>query len=74
MATMEQIHRLDQYLQIIRESSINLIDNNQVSNQELLGYLYTKGLEFAQEQSNQNIVDLGSIGLAFAIRTMHDRK
>lgn len=74
MATMEQIHRLDQYLQIIRESSINLIDNNQVSNQELLGYLYTKGLEFAQEQSNQNIVDIGSIGLAFAIRTMHDRK
>ena len=74
MATMEQIHRLDQFLQIIRESSINLIDNNQVSNQELLGYLYTKGLEFAQEQSNQNIVDIGSIGLAFAIRTMHDRK
>ena len=74
MATMEQIHRLDQFLQIIRESSINLIDNNQVSNKELLGYLYTKGLEFAQEQSNQNIVDIGSIGLAFAIRTMHDRK
>ena len=74
MATMEQIHRLDQFLQIIRESSINLIDNNQVSNQELLGYLYTKGLEFAQERSNQNIVDIGSIGLAFAIRTMHDRK
>ena len=70
---MEQLHRLDQLLQIIKESSINLIDNNQVSNNELLGHLYNRGLEFVQDQSDQKIVDIGSIGLAFAVRTMHGR-
>lgn len=68
MATMEQLHKLDQYLQIIRESSIELIDNKQVSNDDLLIHLYNKGFSFLQDQGNQNIVDIGSIGLAYAIR------
>ena len=68
MATMEQLHKLDQYLQIIRESSIELIDNRQVSDDDLLMHLYNKGFSFLRDQGNQNIVDIGSIGLAYAIR------
>lgn len=53
-------------LQIIRESAEEIINKN-FSERDLLLYLYQKGFEFMQNQSNQNIVDIGSVGLAYAV-------
>ena len=53
-------------LQIIRESAQKIIDDN-VNQRDLLLYLYQKGFEFVRDQSDQNIVDIGAVGLAFAV-------
>lgn len=64
--TKEQEQTLDQMLQIIRESAQRIIDDN-VNQRDLLMYLYQKGFEFIQDQNDQNIVDIGSVGLAFSV-------
>ena len=53
-------------LQIIRESAQRIIDDN-VNQRDLLMYLYQKGFEFIQDQNDQNIVDIGAVGLAFSV-------
>ena len=66
--TKEQEQILDQMLQIVRESAQRIIDdNNNINQRDLLMYLYQKGFEFIQDQNDQNIVDIGSVGLAFSV-------
>lgn len=64
--TPEQNQALENLLQIVRESAEEII-NKQYNDRDLLLYLYQKGFEFMQNQSNQNIVDIGSVGLAYAV-------
>lgn len=65
--TEDQSETLDQLTQIIRESAEKIINNN-YPEKELLFCLYQKGFEFLENQSIQNIVDVGAFGLALAIK------
>jgi len=38
-----------------------------MTERDLLTFLYQKGFDFISNQSNQNIIDIGSVGLAFSI-------
>ena len=64
--TPEQEIRLNQLIQIIRESAEQIIDRG-MTERDLLTFLYQKGFDFISNQSVQNIIDIGSVGLAFAI-------
>lgn len=64
--TPEQETRLNQLIQIIRESAEQIIDRG-LSERDLLTFLYQKGFDFIGNQSVQNVIDIGSVGLAFAI-------
>ena len=71
--TQEQRDRLDQLLRIIRESAEKIIDDTSVSDPQLLFLLYKQGFNFLHDQRDQSLVDIGSIGLAFAVRrAAHD--
>lgn len=64
--TPEQETRLNQLIQIIRESAEEIIDRG-MTERDLLTFLYQKGFDFIGNQSVQNIIDIGSVGLAFSI-------
>lgn len=64
--TPEQETRLNQLIQIIRESAEQIIDRG-MTERDLLTFLYQKGFDFIGNQSVQNIIDIGSVGLAFSI-------
>ena len=64
--TTEQEQTLEKMLQIIRESAEEIINKN-FSERDLLFFLYEKGFQFIQKQNNQTIVDIGSVGLAYAV-------
>lgn len=66
--TQEQRDRLDQLLRIIRESAEKIIDDTSVSDPQLLFLLYKQGFNFLHDQRDQALVDIGSIGLAYAVR------
>lgn len=65
--TIEEQHRLEQLLQIIRESAERIIDGN-YTERELLLALYQQGFKFLSDQRDQALVDIGSVGLAYAVR------
>lgn len=65
--TQDQTEKLDQLTQIIKESAEKIINHN-YPEKELLFCLYQKGFEFLENQSLQNIVDVGAFGLALAIK------
>ena len=66
--TQEQRDRLEQLLQIVRESAEKIIDDTSVSDPQLLFLLYKQGFNFLHDQRDQALVDIGSIGLAYAVR------
>ena len=66
--TQEQQDRLEQLLQIVRESAEKITDNTTVSDRELLMLLFQRGFQFLQRQGDQDIVDIGAVGLAYAVR------
>lgn len=66
--TPEQQERLDSFLDIIRESAAEIITDNRYCDRDLLLILYQRGFNFLQDQRDQAIVDIGSIGLAYAVR------
>lgn len=66
--TESQNQKLKQFLQIIEESAVQIINNNNLNDKDLLFYMYQKGFEFMQAQTDQNLIDLGSIGIAFAVK------
>ena len=66
--TPQQQERLEHLLRIIRESAEKITDNTTVSDRELLMLLFQRGFQFLQRQSDQDIVDIGAVGLAYAVR------
>lgn len=66
--TDEQKDRLEQLITVVRESAEKIIDNNHVSDRELYMMLFQQGFKFLRKQDDQSIVDVGSVGLAFAVR------
>ena len=66
--TPEQKHRLDQMTRVIKESAEILVDDTRYSNGDIMTALYQKGLNFLTDQRDQKIIDIGALGLAYAIR------
>ena len=66
--TETQRARMDEMIKLIRESAEQITDNTAVSNQEIFLLLLQKGYQFLQQQSDQDIVDIGAVGLAYALR------
>ena len=66
--TIEEQHRLKQLLQIIKESAERIIDDKRYSDRDLLLALYQQGFKFLSDQRDQALVDIGSVGLAYAVR------
>ena len=64
--TPEQKQTLESMLQIVRESAEKII-NDGYSESDLLFFLYQRGFEFMQDNRTQKIIDVGSVGLAFAV-------
>jgi len=59
---------MDEMIKLIRESAEQITDNTAISNQELFIMLLQKGYQFLQSQNDQTIVDIGAVGLAYALR------
>lgn len=59
---------MDEMIKLIRESAEQITDNTALSNQELFIMLLQKGYQFLQSQNDQTIVDIGAVGLAYALR------
>ena len=66
--TETQRARMDEMIRLIRESAEQITDNTAVSNQEIFLLLLQKGYQFLQSQNDQAIVDIGAVGLAYALR------
>lgn len=66
--TETQRARMDEMIKLIRESAEQITDNTAISNQELFIMLLQKGYQFLQNQNDQTIVDIGAVGLAYALR------
>lgn len=65
---------MDEMIRLIRESAEQITDNTAVSNQEIFLLLLQKGYQFLQQQSDQTIVDIGAVGLAYALRKVPPEK
>lgn len=72
--TETQRARMDEMIRLIRESAEQITDNTAVSNQEIFLLLLQKGYQFLQQQSDQTIVDIGAVGLAYALRKVPPEK
>lgn len=59
---------MEEMLRIIRESAEKITDNPAVSNQDIFLMLLKRGYQFLQNQNDQAIVDIGAVGLAYALR------
>ena len=66
--TETQRARMDEMIRLIRESAEQITDNTAVSNQDIFLMLLQKGYQFLQSQNDQAIVDIGAVGLAYALR------
>ena len=65
---------MDEMIRLIRESAEQITDNTAVSNQDIFLMLLQKGYQFLQQQSDQAIVDIGAVGLAYALRKVPSGK
>lgn len=65
---------MEEMLRIIRESAEKITDNTAVSNQDIFLMLLQKGYQFLQSQNDQAIVDIGAVGLAYALRKVPPEK
>ena len=72
--TEAQRERMDEMLRILRESAEKITDNTTISDRELLMLLFQRGFQFLQRQGDQDIVDIGAIGLAYAVRRATEGK
>lgn len=59
---------MDEMIRLIRESAEQITDNTAVSNQDIFLMLLQRGYQFLQNQNDQAIVDIGAVGLAYALR------
>ena len=72
--TESQRARMDEMIRLIRESAEQITDNTAVSNQNIFLMLLQKGYQFLQSQNDQAIVDIGAVGLAYALRKVPPEK
>ena len=72
--TETQRARMDEMIRLIRESAEQITDNTAVSNQDIFLMLLQKGYQFLQSQNDQAIVDIGAVGLAYALRKVPPEK
>ena len=72
--TESQRARMDEMIRLIRESAEQITDNTAVSNQDIFLMLLQKGYQFLQSQNDQAIVDIGAVGLAYALRKVPPEK
>ena len=63
----EQKEKLENLINHIRDNA-ELVDNTHISNEQIFTALYRKGIECLSNQSDQNIVDVGALALAFKVR------
>lgn len=72
--TETQRARMDEMIKLIRESAEQITDNTAVSNQDIFLMLLQRGYQFLQNQNDQAIVDIGAVGLAYALRKVPPEK
>lgn len=66
--TEQQKQVLEELIDHIKNNAEELIDNTSISNQDMFMYLYKKGFDYLKNQSLQNIVDIGALGIAYTVR------
>lgn len=66
--TEAQNSRLEKVIGILREDSVKICEDPNYSNAQLMAMLYSKGFSFIQKFDEQNLVDMGVIGLALLLR------
>lgn len=66
--TQEQQQHLNRMITVIQESAERLIADTRYSNAEITTALYQRGINFLSDPRDQVIIDIGALGLAFAIR------
>lgn len=66
--TLQEQHRLDQLLQIIRWNAERIIDDKRYSDRDMLLVLHQQVFKLLSGQRDQALVDMGSVGLAYAVR------
>lgn len=71
--TQEQQQYLNRMITVIQESAERLIDDTRYSNGDIMTALYQQGFNFLTDQRDQKIIDIGALGLAFAIRRISER-
>lgn len=64
----QQKEKLENLINHIRDNATDLIENTSVSNTQIFTTLYRKGFECLSNQSDQNIVDVGALALAYKVR------
>lgn len=64
----EQKEKLENLINHIRDNAVELVENTHISNEQIFTALYRKGIECLSNQSDQNIVDVGALALAFKVR------
>lgn len=68
--TEEQTQKLQNLLDHIKSNAIEIIDNQRVSNTQIFNAMYSSGVKYLSDNSDQTIVDIGALALAHKIRNM----
>lgn len=66
--TEEQNKKLEKLMEHIKNNAATIIDDPKISNTQIFSALYSNGVKYLSDNSDQRIVDIGALALAHRIR------
>ena len=66
--TEEQNKKLEKLMEHIKNNAAAIIDDPKISNAQIFSALYSNGVKYLSDNSDQRIVDIGALALAHRIR------
>lgn len=66
--TEEQSKKLEKLMEHIKNNAAVIIDDPKISNTQIFSALYSNGVKYLSDNSDQRIVDIGALALAHRIR------